>query len=216
MIVDVLKGFLIGICASAPIGPIAIFVIQKSLSKGRNAGFLAGMGSALVDTIYSIIAIFALAFVESFLDRSENWVMLGGGALVVIIGISMMMSNPFRKLKAEESTDSMSTKDFLKAVAMGFSNPGAILVIFTLFAFFGIDTIDHRNWGVAPIILAVSCGAALYWFGFASLAAHFRNKLRMENIVWVNRITGIIVVIIGLALFADGLFSLIFPSFPKI
>lgn len=212
---DILKGFLIGICASAPIGPIAIFVIQKCLSKGRNAGFIAGMGSVLVDTVYSIISIFALAFVQQFLDKNEDWLMIVGGVIVAVVGLSMALSNPFRKLQAGESNDMLSTKDFLKAVAMGFSNPGAVFVIFALFAFFGIDSIAQEGWGVAPVILAVSAGAALYWFGFASLAAHFRNKIRMQSIVWVNRITGIIVVILGLALAADGAFSLIFPNLAK-
>lgn len=212
---DILKGFLIGICASAPIGPIAIFVIQKCLSRGRNAGFIAGMGSVLVDTVYSIVAIFALAFVQQFLDRNEEWLMIAGGSIVAAVGLSMALSNPFRKLKSGENNDFLSTRDFVKAVAMGFSNPGAVFVIFALFAFFGIDTIAQEGWGVAPVILAVSGGATLYWFGFASAVAHFRSRFRMQSIVWINRITGVIVIILGLALAADGAFTLIFPSLAK-
>ena len=80
MLINILKAFLIGICASAPIGPIAILVIQKSLSKGHKAGFITGMGACLVDTLFSIIAIFFLAIAQKFLktDYSRNVGMLCG------------------------------------------------------------------------------------------------------------------------------------------
>ena len=66
MLVDMLKGFLVGICASVPIGPIAILVVQKSLSMGHKAGFVSGLGASVVDTFYASIAIFALAFAQRF------------------------------------------------------------------------------------------------------------------------------------------------------
>ena len=69
MILDILKAMLVGVCASVPVGPIAILVIQKSLSKGHKAGFITSLGSVFVDTVFSIIAIFALAFVQDFLAR---------------------------------------------------------------------------------------------------------------------------------------------------
>ena len=65
MFIDILKGFIIGLCASIPMGPIAILVIQKTLSKGRHAGFVAGLGASVVDTVYAIISLFALAFAQS-------------------------------------------------------------------------------------------------------------------------------------------------------
>ena len=68
MLIDMLKGFLVGICASAPIGPIAILVVQKSLSMGHKAGFVSGLGASVVDTFYASIAIFALAFAQRFLE----------------------------------------------------------------------------------------------------------------------------------------------------
>ena len=72
MFIDILRGFIVGICASAPVGPIAILVVQKSLSKGHKAGFVAGMGACVVDTVFSIIAIFALAFVQQFFEDRKS------------------------------------------------------------------------------------------------------------------------------------------------
>ena len=59
MLLDIIKGFIVGLCASVPMGPVAILVVQKTLNKGRSAGFVAGLGATVVDTIYAIIALFA-------------------------------------------------------------------------------------------------------------------------------------------------------------
>ena len=83
---DILKGFLIGVCASAPIGPIAILVIQKSLTKGHRAGFITGLGACLVDTVFAVIAIFALAFAQSFIEQNRELILLVGGLIVTILG----------------------------------------------------------------------------------------------------------------------------------
>ena len=189
MFLDLVKGFLVGVCASAPIGPIAILVVQKSLSKGHKAGFVSGLGASVVDTFYASIAIFALAFAQKFIEDHQNLILLVGGAVLMAVGISMAVSDPFRKMKADgEST--VSPKDFGQAVAMGLSNPMAVFVMFTLFAFFGLADDAPHNWSVAPIILSVSLGSVTYWFSMSWLLSRFRSNFRMRTIVWISRITG--------------------------
>ena len=208
---DIVKGFIIGICASAPVGPIAILVIQKSLSKGHKSGFITGMGACVVDTVFSIIAIFALAAAQKLIDDHCDLILIVGGAVVALLGWSMSTSNPFRKMKSGGDTSSAAiVKDFLQALVMGLSNPGAILVIFALFAFFGIGPLDRSDWRVAPIILSVSAGAALYWFTVTWLLSHFHGKFKFRTVIWINRFTGAIVIIIGLVLLGEGLFRVIF------
>lgn len=210
MLLDILKGFIVGVCASAPIGPIAILVVQKSLSKGQKAGFVAGMGACVVDTVFSIVAIFALAFVQKFFDDYYLLISVAGGLIVCILGLSMSLSDPFRKMRADGKY-SISATDFVQALIMGLSNPGAIFVIFALFAFFGLGD-SPNDWRVAPIVLAVSAGSALYWLLISWALSKFRNRFKMNTIVWISRITGAIVVVIGLALFGQGLFRIIFQG----
>lgn len=211
MVLDIVKGFAIGICASAPVGPIAILVIQKSLSKGHKAGFITGLGACVVDTVFSIVAIFALAAAERLINEHRELILLAGGIVVTILGWSMSTSDPFRKLKARESKrTAVSVTDFLQAIAMGLSNPGAIFVIFALFAFFGIGPLDSSDWRVAPIILSVSLGSAFYWFIVTWLLSHFRKRFRLRTILWINRITGAIIIIIGLVLLGEGIFRILF------
>lgn len=210
MFLDIIKGVIIGVCASAPLGPIAILVIQKSISEGHRSGFITGLGACLVDTLYSIIAIFALAFVQEFLMTHENFINIAGGLVMAGVGIHLTFSNPFKKPKQHKARKRFSAGDFLQAFFMGLSNPGAILVIFALFAFFGIADDGPTSWNVAPIILAVSAGSALFWWGVTWLLSKFKDKLNLKNILWLNRVTGIIIIIIGLVLFFQGLFSVVF------
>lgn len=215
MFLDLVKGFLVGVCASAPIGPIAILVVQKSLSKGHKAGFVSGLGASVVDTFYASIAIFALAFAQKFIEDHQNLILLAGGAVLIALGISMAVSDPFRRMKADGES-SVSPKDFGQAVAMGLSNPMAIFVMFTLFAFFGLADDAPHNWSVAPIILSVSLGSVTYWFSMSWLLSRFRSNFRMRTIVWISRITGALIVIIGIALLGQGLFNVIFQGMPII
>lgn len=210
---DMLKGFLVGICASAPVGPIAILVVQKSLSKGHKAGFISGLGASVVDTLYAFIAIFALAFAQKFIDAHQNLILLVGGAVLILLGVHMAFSDPFRKMKTDGES-SASPKDFGQAVAMGLSNPMAIFVMFTLFAFFGLANDAPHNWSVTPIILSVSVGSVLYWFSISWLLSRFRKNFRMRTILWISRITGAIIVIIGISLLGQGVFNVVFRGMP--
>lgn len=215
MWIDILKGFAVGMCASAPIGPIAILVVQKSLSKGHKAGFVSGLGASVVDTLYASIAIFALAFAQRLIEQHQNLILLAGGVVLVAVGISMAFSNPFRKLKDDGESD-VSPKDFGQAVALGISNPMAIFVMFTLFAFFGLADDAPHTWKVTPIILAVSAGSVTYWFTVSWLLSRFRSNFRMRTILWISRITGALIVIIGIALLGQGLFNVVFKGMPVI
>ena len=213
MLIEMLKGYLVGICASAPIGPIAILVVQKSLSKGHKAGFISGLGASVVDTLYAFIAIFALAFAQKFIDAHQNIILLVGGVMLMIVGLNMALSDPFRKMKTDGSY-SVSPKDFGQAVAMGLSNPMAIFVMFTLFAFFGLADNAPHDWKVTPIILSVSAGSVTYWFSVSWLLSRFHKTFQMNTILWISRITGAIVVIIGIALLGQGLFNVFFKGMP--
>ena len=209
---QIIKAFLVGIIASIPVGPIALLVIRNSFGKGHGSGFVTGLGACFVDTLFSIIAIFSLALAQQFLENFEVAISLFGGLIVTILGIKMTFSNPFRKLEKTEVTTEASVKDFLQAVLLGITNPGAILVIFALFAFFGMGEIPTDDWSVAPIILSVCAGSATYWFAITGLMSFFRDKINVSNLIWINRITGMAVIILGLVFMGDAAFKLIFQG----
>ena len=211
---DMLKGFLVGICASAPLGPVAILVVQKSLSKGHKSGFVSGLGATVADSTYALIAIFALAIVQKFIEAHQSMILLAGGIVLVAVGVSMAFSNPFKNKKRRKRDMTASPKDFGQAVAMAFSNPGAVFIMLALFAFFGLANDAPHTWRVAPIILSVSAGSITYWFCMSWLISRFSTKISMKTVVWINRIAGALVVIVGVALFGQGLFNVVFYGKP--
>lgn len=208
MWIEILKGLCVGICAAAPLGPIAVLVIQKTLSNGHKAGFITGMGACVVDTIYATIAIFALAFVQAFIADHRELILVIGGCVLIILGMNMSLSNPLKRLR--KGNRGISVKDFLQSILMGLSNPAAVFVILTLFAFFGLAKHEPSDWSVAPIILSVSAGEALYWFTITWVLSRFNGRFSYRSLIWVNRITGAVIVLIGLALLGDGLFKVVF------
>lgn len=209
MIVDVLKAFAIGICASAPLGPAAILVLQKSLSYGHRAGFYTGLGATTIDTTYATLSIFALAWTQDFINTYEYTIYLIGGSIVALLGASMAFKDPFRKLKSGDPSRSASIKDYAEAVLTALSNPGAAFVMFALFAFFNINA-GRSGFSVLPIILGVAAGSMAYWFTFSYIFSKIRNVIKMSALVWLSRIAGIIVMIIGIALLGEGTFQLFF------
>lgn len=209
MIVDVLKAFAIGICASAPLGPAAILVLQKSLSYGHRAGFYTGLGATTIDTTYATLSIFALAWTQDFINTYEYTIYLIGGPIVALLGASMAFKDPFRKLKSGNPSRGASIKDYAEAVLTALSNPGAAFVMFALFAFFNINA-GRSGFSVLPIILGVAAGSMAYWFTFSYIFSKIRNVIKMSALVWLSRIAGIIVMIIGIALLGEGTFQLFF------
>ena len=216
MIIDILKGFVVGMCASMPVGPIAILVVQKTMSTGRQAGFVSGLGASVVDTMYATIALFALAFAQRFIEEHENIILLAGGAILILIGVSMALSNPLRRKVKDNGKSNVSSKDFLQAMAMGISNPMAIFVMFALLAFFGVAQETPRDWNVAPIILSISTGSVTYWFTMSWALSKFSDRFSLRTILWTSRVMGAIVIIIGIVLVGQGLFNVVFLSKPLI
>ncbi len=209
MIVDVLKAFAIGICASAPLGPAAILVLQKSLSYGHRAGFYTGLGATTIDTTYATLSIFALAWTQDFINTYEYTIYLIGGPIVALLGAAMAFKDPFRKLKNGNPSRGASIKDYAEAVLTALSNPGAAFVMFALFAFFNVNA-GRSGFSVLPIILGVAGGSMAYWFTFSYIFSKIRNVIKMSALVWLSRIAGIIVMIIGIALLGEGTFQLFF------
>ena len=209
MLLQILKAFIIGICASAPIGPVAILVLQKSLSYGSRAGFATGLGATTVDTIYATISIFALAIARDFIGAHQLWIFLIGGLIISGMGFAMAFKDPFRKMKSAQEERGPSIRDYLQAVATALSNPGAIFVMFALFAFFKVN-LSHPKAGVFPILLAVALGSMSYWYLFSRAFGHWRRAFRMATIMWLNRVTGIVLIIIGITVFGGSLFDLVF------
>lgn len=189
----ILKGIFIGICCSAPLGPIAIFVMQNTLGKGRRAGMSAAMGSTVVDTLFAAIAVFSLSLVQGMIDQHYQTIKYIGGAVVIVLGVFMS----FYKHKPDRP-NKISATDFAQSLVMGLTNPGAFAVMLALFAVFGFGSTDVTVFEKIVSVVSVCLGTILYWNACTWLLSKAKGKINVKSIVLINRIAGVIVALFGL------------------
>lgn len=203
-LIYILKGFLIGIIAAIPVGPVMMLTIQKSVSEGRKAGFSCGLGGTAVDTLCAIIAAFTLSGIGKFVEDNTILIEIIGGAIVTAIGANMFFSHIAKTRRKRP----YSPKNFIKAASMGLSNPAAIAVMLTLFAFFKMDMHGQPAWVPILTIAALAFGSAGYWYCFSRIAAHYGDHFNYKVLFIINRIAAVGICIFGLILVLRGLTSL--------
>lgn len=206
------KGFIVGLGASVPLGPLGVLCIQKTLGKGRNSGFLTGLGASVSDTFYAAISLLGLAFIQNPIKEHIDWVMLLGGLIILLIGIKIYATNPIKQIQ-QKNTNRKHLEDFFEAFIMTISNPGAIFLILGLLAAVGIDVSEGgvENGSVFTILWGVFIGSAAWWLALTTAINVFRKKFRIKQLIMLNRISGIAIITLGLISMCDGLFKLIFP-----
>lgn len=207
MVEEIIKAMLIGIIASAPVGPVSLLVMQKTFCNGRGAGFAAGVGSAIIDTLYAVASLFAFMIVNDFFKRNEPWILMAGGLLVMAVGYFMLRRKPLESLKTEETTKLRAVQYALQAGGCALANPGALAYMFALVALFRLDIGN----AVSPtwlIVLFVFTGALVWWLSFAFGADKLRNRFNIKTLNRLNKIAGFVVIGFGLALAVRGVILL--------
>lgn len=201
-----LKAILVGLCASAPLGPVVAFVIQRTLTGGRRAGLSAGAGSATVDTLYAAVAVFALAVVQAFIDKNNLILMIGGGSLMIAIGLTMALKKPRRSPKSNEKIEKakLSEHNFFPAVVLALSNPGAIMLMFGLMLAFKVDTDQDKLLTVA----GVAIGAFGWWFFLTWITNKFGSRLKFRGLLLLNRLLGAAVAVFGVWMIVKGIMKI--------
>ncbi len=211
MELGLLKGILVGLGASIPLGPVGVLVVQRTISKGRHSGFISGMGATVADTIFAALAILGLAFVQQIIDAHESVFMLVGGIVIAAIGLRVYLTNPIKQLRRKKQA-SRSFEDFISVFLMTVSNPGAIILMLGLFALIGLDT-DKKSGvlNIAIVLWGVALGAAIWWFFLSWLINYFRQRFRIRQLWYINRIAGIIIMVLGIISLFDGVGKLLSP-----
>ncbi|MBO7278311.1 MAG: LysE family transporter [Bacteroidales bacterium] len=213
MIELLIKGIIVGLGASIPLGPLGVLCIQKTLSKGKWSGVATGMGGAVSDLFFSALALFGLAMIQEWLQRNDLIISLVGGVIIMGIGVSVFVTNPIKQLRRPKETNQRYWGDFLTSFAMTITNPGALLLLLGLFTFVGLDLSVKSLPRITIVLAGVMGGAMIWWMALAGLINKFRNRFRLRQLLSINRIAGIAIFILGLIY---GFKGLIQPVFDKI
>lgn len=190
-----LEGIIIGVLASAPLGPIGILVIQRTLNHGRTTGFYSGLGAALSDVVYAAFAGFGMALIIGIIKQHEIWVKLVGAIILVLLGIFIFFSHPERQAVKKLNQRVNPFKHIAGTFAIGISNPHIMLFHVAMFSGFGI-VFSHKNLDeVFFVLFGVTMGCLLWWFSLSWLIDLFRARFSVKILLWFNRIAGVAIVL---------------------
>ena len=201
----ILKGIIVGISTSAPLGPLGILCIQRTINKGVLSGLISGLGAAFADIIYAAIAGFGISIIANFLKEYQMEIRVLGGIVLLFVGIMIFRSNPIKQVRQQKTQKPNYFGDFVSSLIITITNPITIVVFGAVFASLGLDDVTTIN----PIVLTligVFSGALMWWLSLTIFVNIFRNKIRLRNLWWINKITGILVSVFGLAIFISLLF----------
>ena len=191
-----IKGGLIGFSIAAPVGPIGVLCIRRSLAEGRTSGFVSGLGAASADAVYGSIAGFGLTFISGLLVSQQACLRLVGGIFLLYLGIHTLLAQP--------AQDGVSFKgsSLFRAYASTFfltlTNPMTILSFAAIFAGLGLASSRGNYISAGLLVLGVFIGSAFWWLLLSGGVGAYRKKFPTSGLVWVNRIAGITIVGFGL------------------
>jgi threonine/homoserine/homoserine lactone efflux protein len=190
------KGFIIGFAIAAPVGPIGLLCIQRTIHYGRNSGLLTGLGASTADLCYSSIIAFGLTIVSGFLIQEQFWLKLIGGVFLLYLGIKIFKSKPSGD--NEETDHKGLLSDYISTIFLTLINP---ITIFSFIAVFtGLGFVSSRGDVTSAILMVIGVflGSVLWWFALSEGVSLFRLKFNAKSLRIVNYISGAIIITFSL------------------
>ena len=195
------QGLLIGFSIAAPVGPIGVLCIRRSLADGARIGLLTGLGAATADAIYGAIAAFGLTAISGLLVEQRFLLGLLGGLFLCYLGVRTFLAAPAND--APTSTRAGALMAYASTLALTLTNPMTIVSFAAIFVGFGVGS--ARDYTAATVMVAgVFVGSALWWLLLSSVVSLVRNRMTPSALQWVNRGSGVIIVAFGVYALASA------------
>jgi threonine/homoserine/homoserine lactone efflux protein len=191
-----LKGLLIGFSIAAPVGPIGMLCIRRTLAQGRATGLASGLGAASADAVYGCIAGFGLTFISGLLISQQSWLKLIGGAFLCYLGIRTLLAQPAERAAAAGGMGLAGA--YTSTFFLTLTNPTTILSFVAVFAGLGLASMGGNYAAAAVLVLGVFVGSALWWLLLSSGVGLYRARFDTCALRWVNRISGGVITAFGL------------------
>ncbi len=204
----ILKGVLIGFSIAAPVGPIGVLCIRRTLASGRLAGLLSGLGAATADAFYGLLSAGGLTVLSGFLLGHQTWLRLVGGLFLGYLGIKTFFTEPAAPVEIEAKNLSEKKwsllKDYSSTFLLTLTNPMTILSFAAIFGGLGLESTPggFTPAGFTPaasLVGGVFLGSAAWWMLLSGGMSLLRRKVSTGWLVWVNRGSGLVIAGFGAA-----------------
>ncbi len=200
-----LKGLFVGLSISAPVGPMSLLCIRRTLVSGRRGGMLSGLGIATADAVFGAVAAFGLAVVSDILTEHRILFRVVGAVILCLLGMHIFFSKPTPTPMQQGAPVGKMLFLYVSALLLALSNPLGILLFAAVFASSGLADTGGNYPAAVALVVGVGAGSLMWWFGLCSVAALLGKRMSQGILVRINQGSGLL---IGLF----GLFMLIGPS----
>lgn len=191
-----LRGIVVGLSVAAPVGPMGVLCIRRTLADGRIVGLVTGLGTATADACYGAVAAFSLTFVSTFLIHQQLWLRLIGGGFLCYLGVVTLRSVPAERAAAAGGRGLGGA--YVMTFLLTLTNPLTILSFVAIFAGIGVGETGGGYGSAALLVLGVFLGSALWWLVLSSGTGLLRMRLTAARLVWINRASGAIILTFGI------------------
>ncbi len=195
-----LKGIVLGFSIAAPVGPVGLLCIRRSLTAGRMAGLATGLGAATADACYGAVAGFGLTSITSFMVGERFWVTLLGGVFLCWLGTHIMRAHP--DLYAARQREPQVHSAYLSALIITLTNPMTILAFAAAFAGLGL-AVARDYLAATALVIGVFVGSGIWWLLLSAFAAGLRDRFDPHWLRRVNRVSGALLLAVGLGVLAS-------------
>lgn len=185
-----------GFCIAAPVGPIGLLCIRRSITDGRLVGFISGLGAATADALYGLIAALGLTAVTSFLLSHRSPIQLFGGAFLVYLGISLIRAKPPSAVAAPAHARNLAAA-YASTLALTLANPATILAFVGIFAGLGIGVNTSGFVPAGLLVAGVFLGSAVWWLLLSVTANWLGAKFHPDRLHLINVLSGSLIVAFG-------------------
>ncbi len=191
------RGLIIGFSIAAPVGPIGVLCIRRTLADGRAVGFAAGLGAATADALYGAVAGFGLTVVSTALVGQQGWLRLIGGAFLCWLGARTFLARP-AEAAAPAARGGGLAGAYASTLVLTLTNPMTILSFAAVFAGLGVGAAGAGYGAAAVLVTGVFAGSALWWLVLSGAVGLLRHRVTPRGLRWVNRASGTIIAAFGL------------------
>lgn len=189
------QGLLIGFLVSFPVGPMAVLVIQRTANRNFKSGFYTGLGIAITDSLWALIAGFSVSYIITFLRTYQSLIQAIGGIVVLFLGIYIFRSHPISSIRKFRRKGTNSFQCFITAMLFALSNPAVILVYIAVFASSNIMFNINHLFSPLEFILGFLMGAVSWWLFLTYSINHFRHHFNLRILWWFNKISGVLIIL---------------------
>lgn len=187
-------GLIVGFCLAAPVGPIAVLCVQRTMSYGKLAGFLSALGAAAADALYGSLAAFGVTVISAFLMDHRLLFQRLGGAILCVLGARLLLLKP---PQGQRETDRGLLGDVFSTLVLTLTNPMTFIAFVAIFATLGVGAVRGHSLLTAELVGGVFVGSGAWFTFLVALVNLFRHRFRYETLVLINRATGIFVLGVG-------------------